>query len=372
MATENGTEDSESSSASDSDLDDTTLDPTYDITKDPDFIAMKKRQKRAEKLISGSEEAAPSNQIIEEQSRLHDQQMAGPSMPNDMADNQLLEKKSTRKSQRKPETRKRNIRKNLNDQGLEHVDSSGKVKAKKKVRVSVECSKCRFKCSEKINDEERLSTNDEYWSLMDYSRKKDFLLANIEVNNVERVRVDSDKRKRTRQCSKTYSFTRRGNKHRVCQKFFLSTLNISSGPIDKAINGKNDGCTSNANDQRGRHTAWNKTPEEKMQAVKDHINLFPRIESHFTRKSTKRRYLDPSLSITKMNQLFVKYCKENDLEPASERTYRKTFCEKLNLSFFKPKRTSVQPAIDTINLPQQNKRNKERHTKNILSDTKTR
>ena len=89
MATENGTEDSESSSASDSDLDDTTLDPTYDITKDPDFIAMKKkRKKRAEKLISGSEEAALSNQIIEEQSRLHDKQMAGPSMPNDKADNQ--------------------------------------------------------------------------------------------------------------------------------------------------------------------------------------------------------------------------------------------------------------------------------------------
>ena len=70
-------------------------------------------------------------------------------MPNDMADNQLLEKKSTRKRQRKPETRKRNIRKILNDQGLEHVDSSGKVKTKKKVPVSVDCSKCRFKCSEK-------------------------------------------------------------------------------------------------------------------------------------------------------------------------------------------------------------------------------
>ena len=41
----------------------------------------------------------------------------------------------------------------------------------------------------KINDKERLSINDEYWSLMDYSRKKDFLLANIEVNNVERVCV---------------------------------------------------------------------------------------------------------------------------------------------------------------------------------------
>ena len=173
----------------------------------------------------------------------------------------------------------------------------------------------------KINDKERLSINDEYWSLMDYSRKKDFLLANIEVNNVERVWVDSDKRKRTGQCSKTYSFTRRRNKHRVCQMFFLSTLNISSGPIDKAINGKSDGGTFNANVQRGRHIAWNKTREEKMQAVKDHINLFPRIESHYTRKSTKRMYLDPSLSITKMYQLFVEYCKENDLEPASERTY---------------------------------------------------
>ena len=52
MATENGTEDSESRPASDSDLDDTTLDPTYDITKDPDFIAMKKKAKKGLRNLS--------------------------------------------------------------------------------------------------------------------------------------------------------------------------------------------------------------------------------------------------------------------------------------------------------------------------------
>ena len=122
---------------------------------------------------------------------------------------------------------------------------------------------------------------------------------------------------------------------RVSEVLFIYTKHsFSSGPIDKAINGKSDGDTFNPNDQRGRHTAWNKTSEGKMQAVKDHINFFPRIESQHTRKSTKRMHLDPSLSITKMYQLSVEYCKENDLEPASERTYRKTFCEEFNLSFF--------------------------------------
>ncbi|GFS17463.1 hypothetical protein ElyMa_001497900 [Elysia marginata] len=95
-------------------------------------------------------------------------------MPHDM--DPVIEKRSTLKRQRKPETWKRNITKTLNNQEHEHVDSTGKVKAKK-VPKSVDCSKCRFKCSEKINDEERLSINDEYWSLIDYSRKKGFLLA---------------------------------------------------------------------------------------------------------------------------------------------------------------------------------------------------
>ncbi|GFS25059.1 organic cation transporter protein [Elysia marginata] len=39
-----------------------------------------------------------------------------------------------------------------------------------------------------------------------------------------------------------------------------------------------------------------------------------------------------------MYQLFIEYCQENNLEPASERTYRKIFCEEFNLSFFKPKK----------------------------------
>ncbi|GFR99115.1 hypothetical protein ElyMa_001036200 [Elysia marginata] len=138
---------SDSESSSVSGLDDTTLDSTYDIAKDPDFIAIEKRQNRAEKPINGSEEAS-SNQIIEEQPRLYDQQVAGPSMPHDMDDDPVIEKKSTRKRHRKPETWKRNIRKTLNNQEHEHVDSTGKVKAKK-VPKSVDCSKCRFKCSEK-------------------------------------------------------------------------------------------------------------------------------------------------------------------------------------------------------------------------------
>ncbi|GFR92438.1 7-cyano-7-deazaguanine tRNA-ribosyltransferase [Elysia marginata] len=220
----------------------------------------------------------------------------------------------------------------------------------------------------KINDEERFSINDEYWSLIDYSRKKDFLLANYEVNNVERVRVDSDKRKRTRQSSKTYLFTRRGYKHRVCQKFFLSTLilNISSGPIDKAINGKSDGSAFNEKDQRGRHKAWNKTPEEKIQAVKDHINMFPRIESHYTRKSSKRMYPDPNLSIAKMYQLFTEYCQENNLEPASERTYRKIFCEEFNLSFFKPKKDICATCHRYNQLtPAEQEKQREGHDKHI-------
>ena len=89
-------------------------------------------------------------------------------------------------------------------------------------------------------------------------------------------------------------------KQRICQKFFMATLCISNGPIITAIKGKSvTGQFFNASDQRAKkiNSLHNKTNIEDIDAIKSHINSFPVTESHYTRKSSKRHYLDEKLSI---------------------------------------------------------------------------
>ena len=44
----------------------------------------------------------------------------------------------------------------------------------------------------------------------------------------------------------------------------------------------------------------NKTSEARVYGVRYHIESFPTVESHYTRKMSKRQYLNGNLSITKM------------------------------------------------------------------------
>ena len=50
-------------------------------------------------------------------------------------------------------------------------------------------------------------------------------------------------------------------------------------------------------DKRGKHLPHNKTPEAVINEVKSHIESFPVVEAHYTRKDTKRQFLGTDLNI---------------------------------------------------------------------------
>ena len=77
----------------------------------------------------------------------------------------------------------------------------------------------------------------------------------------------------------------------------------------------------------------NKTPQEKLQFVRQHIEQFPRYESHYSRNDNPHRFfLSPSLSVTKMYHLYKDQCAETGKEYVSE-WYREVFNTEFNLSF---------------------------------------
>ena len=90
-------------------------------------------------------------------------------------------------------------------------------------------------------------------------------------------------------------------------------------------------------DGRGKKQPWNKTVDETEQAVIDHINSFPIMESHYSRKDSAKKYLAHDLNIRKMWQLYKIECEKNGVKNVQEGKYQQIFCEKFNLAFFKPK-----------------------------------
>ncbi|CAG9769714.1 unnamed protein product [Ceutorhynchus assimilis] len=207
-----------------------------------------------------------------------------------------------------------------------------------KAPQNVECTQCRFKCSDNFSEEERVQLCSSYWQLEVYSRKKDFILQNVKANVPQRQRHRNDNAK-SRTNAKEFHFLKNGIATRVCQKFFLKTLSISNGPLNKAFQKKNDTTgLYNGDDKRGLHIPSNKTTPEDKQIIKNHIESFPLTESHYCRKSSERKYLDATLSIAKMYSLYKELCEKEGYIPKSITTYKRTFCQEYNFSFFKPRK----------------------------------
>lgn len=113
------------------------------------------------------------------------------------------------------------------------------------------------------------------------------------------MRNKREKRAYTKKCY----FTNNDAKEQVCQKFFTKTLNIGPSVVFDAVNKRNRIGGFDAIDNRGKHEPANKTKPEVLEGIRPHIESFPCLESHYTRKDTNRKYLSADLNIRKMYTL---------------------------------------------------------------------
>jgi hypothetical protein len=256
--------------------------------------------------------------------------------------------RGSRKRKRSTEGWKRNERKSKHLRGEAHVNSKG-VDVVVKQALPINCN-CRYKCSDTFDEASRNSLCAQYYALSDYSRQKDFILLNIVSRDVKtrQVKCQPDGNvnvSKIRMTSISYYFQLNGVRTRVCKNFFLKTLSISNRAVLTAIANRTEAGVFGGMDGRGRAPASNKTEEERMKEVHDHIKSFPKTESHHCRKDTKREYLDSRLTITKMYALYLEMLKNKHGElqkPVSEAVYRRTFVENYNLGFYHPKKDQCE------------------------------
>lgn len=205
-------------------------------------------------------------------------------------------------------------------QGKPYVSRRGKCVPAKSIKNLKNClNNCKFKCSIKISDEERLQFFNMYYSLSNATEKRHFLINNTtraltkrpkrkyindEAHNdnnsdsqsaEENSLVSFGKNHSRRTYSFTYFFHVKGEKVQVCKNFFLGTLSISQKPVYTAHMTKNANSNTAAENKRGKSASSRRVPEGSIDFERTHINYFPKTESHYCMATTAREYLEQIL-----------------------------------------------------------------------------
>ena len=131
----------------------------------------------------------------------------------------------------------------------------------------IDCGKCKYKCSEKLDETMRQDIFAAFWDLGDYERQRQFLCQHV----IEKPTVSNQLGKsRKKDTARTYTLSINKESVRVCKPFFLATLNIGDKMVRYTLAKRVHG-TYKGNDSRGKHVAWNKSSVDQIKAVKDHI-----------------------------------------------------------------------------------------------------
>ncbi|KAK4875572.1 hypothetical protein RN001_011994 [Aquatica leii] len=89
-------------------------------------------------------------------------------------------------------------------------------------------------------------------------------------------------------------------------------------------------------DKRGRSTKDRISKKDK-DIIRQHIESFPSVDAHYCKKDSNKKYLEPSLNIQKMYELYAEMCNEKQIIPQKLSMYRDIFNFQFNLEFLQPK-----------------------------------
>ncbi|KAK3907358.1 Isoleucine--tRNA ligase [Frankliniella fusca] len=187
-------------------------------------------------------------------------------------------------------------------------------------------------CERLILREERQDIFDTFWALEDIEKKCDFISRSIDEHIPSSCCTSPDCAKKS---IRIHHFVIDGEEIRVCKAMFINTLSIPDVWIETTL--KKITPTGLMGDNRGKHdNRLKRIPDATLQSVRDHINLFPKVQSHYTRERTKREYLETHVfSVERMHKLYLEWEQENKIEkPASISAYRNFLNTEFNLGLF--------------------------------------
>uniref|UniRef100_A0A8D8QTT3 Uncharacterized protein n=1 Tax=Cacopsylla melanoneura TaxID=428564 RepID=A0A8D8QTT3_9HEMI len=121
------------------------------------------------------------------------------------------------------------------------------------------------------------------------------------------------------------------------KKCFFSTFDVSEKFVRNILDRRNEAELFSP-DKRGRHDPGNKIPQEAREYIKEHINSIPKVPSHYCRANSSCEYFPSDLNLTKLYELYVDKCSEDNVEKQKFWYYRDVFLSDFNIKFHIPRK----------------------------------
>lgn len=243
------------------------------------------------------------------------------------------------------------VRKKRKSSGLEYLSRNNKTNPAKKVQ-DVACMKkiCKNKCSINFNEDDRQKIFETYWKL-GYIEKRMFILNNSEIEPVKRRYLKKENCiTKERGCNYIHFLSKSEKKIKVCQQFFIKTLDISQKLLQYTLRNRNEDANIPSEDKRGKKEPANKTSAQDTKAIKSFIEMLPALPSHYNRANTTKKYLPTELkSMTNVYRLYEKDCVKNNISAVKVKVFMKTI-KKYNIGIHAPKKDKC-PVCEGANTP---------------------
>lgn len=258
---------------------------------------------------------------------------------NELGSNgEQMVRKKCRKRQRNPDSWECNVRKRKRLSGKEYICRRKTLIEAKSLGPPCKDT-CRFKCFLNITPEQRRNIFKMFWSpSKSVELKRQFVASSVHLVDVKRRRSRTGERENKKTYNRKFTFSIDGVQTEVCKVFFLNTLAISQTFVSTALSKKLVGGMTEA-DQRGKKVPPNKIPADAKDSIRNHISQFPTIQSHYSRERSSKKYLDSSLTIAKMydiyrEEMLANNVPENEIPKAW--LYYEIFNNEFNYSFKLP------------------------------------
>ncbi|XP_015178303.1 PREDICTED: uncharacterized protein LOC107067368 [Polistes dominula] len=192
--------------------------------------------------------------------------------------------------------------------GQGYYTKKGKfIEAKKFQSINCNCSK---ECMKRVNETERKAIFHKFWNMGDFNKQNVFLKSNVQRKTVNRRRPRNNLGIIRAYTYKFYLMISDEN-ILVCKKFFIDTFQISSGRINRILKV----YENIPQDMRGKMDGSSrKTSELMINTVREHLRSLN---------------WDQNQNYQTMYNLYLKKCKEKNLNPVKIWTYRKIAQERL-------------------------------------------
>lgn len=215
--------------------------------------------------------------------------------------------------------------------------------------------KCHYECRE-ISHEHKLKLFHDFYGMKDYVRQNSYLMGLVSICNIRRRRHGNYEVPENSRRQATVYFTLpdgKGNIVQVCKKTFLEVYGITKRRIETLVKAKKSGDVV-YKEKRGNKKKMRKFTENDEELVIEHIQSFPREQSHYSRLKTQKEYLSSDLN---MNRLYLAFKEKYPQTEISYRYYYCTFKKKFpSLSFHHP-RSDTCGTCDLLTMEMKNNPN---------------